>query len=237
MKLKIVTWNCNGAFRKKFKELEAFKADVYVIQECENPEESTDAIYKDWADNYLWVGDSKHKGLGVFVNKGIDLKQLDWSDKYEGQRVKHFLPCSINNDFDLLAVWTHQNNAPTFGYIGQLWKYLQVNKSHFKKILLAGDFNSNTIWDVKSRWWNHSDVVRELDELGIKSCYHSTYKEIHGKETKPTFFLQRNLEKPYHIDYIFGSKEFLSKLNKIEVGSVEKWLNISDHLPIFCDFK
>jgi exonuclease III len=58
--LKIVTWNCNGALRKKFQELDHFGADIYVIQECENPAETNSDEYKEWAGNYLWMGDSKN---------------------------------------------------------------------------------------------------------------------------------------------------------------------------------
>lgn len=113
--MRIVTWNCNGALRKKFENLLSFKADIYIIQECENPEETLHNAYKEWAENYLWIGDTKHKGIGVFASKSVKLSRLDWSNTYKDHDVKHFLPCSINDDFNLLAVWTHQNNSPTFG--------------------------------------------------------------------------------------------------------------------------
>ncbi len=235
--MKIITWNCNGALRKKFQHLLDYNADIHIIQECENPAETKHVGYKKWAENHLWIGDSKNKGIGIFAKISIQLDKLNWSDYYVGQKVKHFLPCRINHTFDLLAVWTHKNNAPTFGYIGQMWKYLQVNKENFKKILIIGDFNSNVLWDKRSRWWNHTDVVRELKEIEIESLYHKYWKEEQGQETRHTLYLQKNLKKPYHIDYVFGSVDFQRGLKKIEVGVAKQWLMISDHMPIICAFE
>jgi len=235
--LKILTWNCNGALRKKFEHLLDFDANIHIIQECENPIESKHAKYMAWAENHLWIGDTKNKGIGIFADKGIQLERLDWSDIYEDLKVKHFLPCNVNQDFDLLAVWTHSNNSPTFGYIGQMWKYLQVHQSKLKKSLILGDFNSNVFWDKSHRWWNHSDVVKELKEIGIESLYHKYWNEEQGKETRPTLFLQKNLGKPYHIDYVFGSMLFQKGLKKMEVGDVNQWIRISDHMPIICEFE
>ncbi len=234
--MKIVTWNCNGAFRNKFEHLLKLGANIHIIQECENPVETKNTEYKKWAENHLWIGDTKNKGIGIFADKTVQMEKLNWADNYDGQKVKHFLPCRINHDFDLLAVWTHKNNAPTFGYIGQLWKYLQVNKSKLKKSLILGDFNSNVFWDKRSRWWNHSDVVRELKDIGIESLYHKYWDEEQGQESRPTLFLQKNLEKPYHIDYVFGSIDFQNGLKKMEVGDVSQWIAVSDHLPIICEF-
>lgn len=234
--MKVLTWNCNGALRKKFENLLDFNADINIIQECENPAETKHKEYNDWAENYLWIGDTKNKGIGVFANKNIELQKLNWSDNFKGHKVKHFLPCSINGEFDLLAIWTHSNNSPTFGYIGQFWKYLQVNKKNLTKAIIIGDLNSNAIWDKWDRWWNHSDVVNELKEIGIESFYHKFKKEGQGKESQPTFFLHRKLGKPYHIDYVFGSKEFSNGLKNVEIGDMEKWLQISDHLPMICEF-
>jgi hypothetical protein len=39
--MKVITWNCNGAFRKNYHALDELQADVLVIQKFENPGEST----------------------------------------------------------------------------------------------------------------------------------------------------------------------------------------------------
>lgn len=233
--MKIISWNCNGAFRKKFKHLLDFNADILVIQECENPSKTDHDEYKQWAENYLWIGDNKNKGLGIFAQKSITLDKLNWPTKFKDHDVKYFLPCRVNDNFDLLAVWAHRNDSPTFGYIGQIWKYLQINKSRFKRLLIAGDFNSNAIWDAWDRWWNHSDVVNELTDIGIESFYHKFTEEQQGKETMPTLYFRRNIEKPYHIDYIFGDSDFYDGLIDFQIGQPDKWLEISDHMPIKCE--
>lgn len=235
--MKIISWNCNGALRNKFERISDFDADIYIIQECENPTETNNNAYKNWAKNHLWIGDTKNKGLGIFASDNITLKKLDWSNQYQDHRVKYFLPCSVNSNFDLLGVWTHKNNSPNFGYMGQFWKYLQVNKENFCNLIIAGDFNSNTIWDEWDRWWNHSDVIRELAEIGIKSIYHDFLNEEQGKEKQPTFFHHKKVEKAYHIDYLFASENYIKRVEEIRLGKVGKWLEISDHLPLICNLK
>ncbi|MBB1140721.1 MULTISPECIES: endonuclease/exonuclease/phosphatase family protein [Myroides] len=235
--MKIITWNCNGAFRNKYKTLNKFDADILIIQECENPLLTNDLLYKDFARNYLWIGDNKNKGLGIFAKEGIQLKRLQWSSQYKDHFVKYFLPCRVNNEFDLLAVWTHKNNSPNFGYIGQLWKYLQINKTKLGNTLIVGDFNSNSIWDEWDRWWNHTDVVDELKEYHIESFYHDFFNQLQGNESKATFYFQRKFEKPYHIDYIFGSYKLLKKLIKFEIGVFSEWIELSDHMPLMCEMK
>ena len=233
--MKIVTWNCNGAFRKKFEIISSLNADLYVIQECEHPNESQHKKYEEWAENFIWIGDTKNKGLAIFARPELKLEKLDWSNQYRDHFVKHFLPCRVNDGFDLLGVWTHRNNSPNFGYIGQFWKYLQVNKTKLNSTIIAGDFNSNVIWDEWDRWWNHSDVVMELKELGIESLYHKYTGEPQGKETNPTLYFQKKLERPYHIDYVFGAEKFFEKIVKIEIGQENEWLKLSDHMPIMCE--
>lgn len=243
--MKIITWNCNGALRKKHAALDELHADVLVIQECENPAESTKE-YKEWAGSYLWKGETKNKGIGVFAKNGNIIKSIERSGTFEISCIKStspslkwstdslrlFLPFTINNTIQALAVWTKGSDSEAFGYMGQFWKYLQIHKNdlaHNSQIIL-GDFNSNKQWDKADRWWSHSDVVNELEDIGIKSLYHHKFKEDQGNETNPTFYLHRKEEKPYHIDYAFVSEKLLE--SELKIGEREKWLELSDHLPI-----
>jgi len=238
--MKLVTWNCSGAFRKKCHLIESVcKPDLLVIQECEDPSKST-SNYRKWAGDYLWIGKNKNKnknnGIGIFDRSGLGLHALDW----DPGRLELFLPVQLNSGPILLAVWTKEANSPTFKYIGQLWKYL---KEHGDKLLnsdtalIAGDFNSNVRWDVWDRWWNHSDVVRELSDAGLKSFYHVFSNDEQGEESKPTLFLQRNRGKPYHIDYVFGPDRLFNQPGfNLAVGEPDDWLQHSDNMPVSVEF-
>ena len=234
--MRIVTWNCNGALRKKFEKISELDADIYVIQECEDPSQTIHKDYQNWSLNHLWIGDNKNKGIGIFAKQEILLELLDWSSKYDDHFVKYFLPCRINQEFNLLGVWAHRNNSPNFGYIGQVWKYLQINRENLIDSLIAGDFNSNVAWDQWDRWWNHSDVLKEFQELGLESLYHQYFKEPQGKETQPTLYFRKSLERFYHIDYVFASNPLLSELKRVEIGNPSDWMTVSDHMPLICDF-
>ena len=94
--MRIVNWNCNGAFRKKFSLLEQFNADIVVIQECENPEVANDKLYKEWATNFIWIGENKNKGLGIFCKDSLKLSNNNW----ETNELKYFISATINEDFN-----------------------------------------------------------------------------------------------------------------------------------------
>ena len=245
--MKIVTWNCNGGFRNKVEFIDSLQADILVIQECEDPAQSTKP-YQIWAgESYLWKGESKNKGIGVFAKNGHSVTELNWEGTFSinglhskspslawhSSALRLFLPFQINGEFTALGVWTKGAQDDAFGYMGQFWKYLQIHRERLsdQKTIIIGDFNSNSRWDKQDRWWNHSDVISELGDIGVTSLYHETFNEPQGQESRPTFYLHRNVNKPYHIDYVFVSKDLLSNA-LLTIPTEPDFLSVSDHLPL-----
>jgi exonuclease III len=246
--VKIVSWNCNGGLRNKTHALDSLEADIFIIQECEDPSNTTDS-YRKWCENYLWSGLNKNRGIGVFARNGFSIQKVIWyneiyltcffnasdSLRWNTKQLQQFLPFIIDDDLIVIAVWTKQAESKSFGYIGQAWKYIQLHRKEISEnrnnLLMCGDFNSSAIWDEAGRWWNHSDVVYELDQLGLKSLYHEKYNESHGKEKQHTFFLHRNPKKHYHIDNCFISAPMITNA-QISIESIGFWLKHSDHLPL-----
>jgi endonuclease/exonuclease/phosphatase family metal-dependent hydrolase len=217
-----------------------YEADIYVVQECENPTciSKKSSAYQLFSQNILWTGKNKHRGLGVFAKSNISLEKLTWNHLHRGRDVQWFLPVRIQNQFNIVAVWNHHADAEAFPYIGQFWLFLQNNKTAFRNCIICGDFNSNSIWDKWDRWWNHSDCVKELSELGIRSVYHQMNSIEHGSEPQKTFFLYRHPQKSYHIDYIFAPLDIISnESNHLEYGIFDEWKNVSDHVPILWDWQ
>jgi len=61
--MRIVTWNCNMAFRNKRAEILDWDPDILVIQESESPAHNGSwDEFTDWA----WIGDNPSKGLAIF---------------------------------------------------------------------------------------------------------------------------------------------------------------------------
>lgn len=235
--MKLITWNCQGAFRKKAEAILVHKPDILVVQECEHPDKLVfDSNFKKPTDA-LWFGDNHNKGVGIFSYGKYTLEKLE----VHNPNFKFIAPIKVSGkslEFILFAIWANHKTDPDGQYVEQVWKAIHYYGEHLQgnNVILAGDFNSNTIWDRPRRIGNHTDVVTKLAEQNIHSIYHYKFKQIHGKEKHPTFFLQKNLKKPYHIDYVFASNNLVEGLKKIEVGTLEQWKAFSDHVPLIVKF-
>jgi len=236
--MRLITWNCQGAFRKKADVILTLKPDILVVQECEHPDKLVFNPATQLPTDILWFGDIKHKGLGIFSYSEYKFQLHDtYNDK-----IKYVVPVSVTGgqlDFTLFAIWANNMNDSEGQYIEQVWKAVNYYDDLLteRQTILTGDFNSNTIWDRTNGVRNHSSVVDKLAEKGIISVYHKFFEQEQGKEIHPTFFLQRNRNKPYHIDYCFTTANTYEKVKNLEVGTYDDWIKHSDHLPLIVDFE
>ena len=235
--MKLITWNCQGAFRKKAEVILKQQPDILVVQECEQPDKLGFGKNMKQPNDYLWFGDNKHKGLGVFSYCDYRFKLLDQHNAY----IKIILPISVTGgqfDFTLFAIWANNHIDPDGQYVEQTWKAI----NHYEHLLntvpsiLTGDFNSNKIWDRQNRIASHTAVVDRLSDKNIFSIYHKLFSQEQGKEVHPTFYLQRKIDKPYHIDYCFASEDLYNRVKNLEIGAYETWIAHSDHSPLMIDF-
>lgn len=235
--MKIITWNCNMAFRKKAHGILQFKPDIAVIQECEHPDKLIFNQNTPEPADLLWIGENKNKGLGIFSYSSFKLKL----HKTYNPDLKLIAPVQVINgqtSFMLYAIWANNPKDKDGQYITQVWKALAYYQKNIKKknTVLIGDFNSNTIWDKPRRQGNHSTVVQQLGAKGIYSVYHRHFMQEQGKEQHPTHYLYRHQNKPYHLDYCFASSDIIHNLQSVEVGDFDSWKQYSDHMPLIITF-
>jgi exodeoxyribonuclease-3 len=235
--MRLITWNCQGAFRKKADQILKLHPDILVVQECENPEKLNFGRSIEKPQDFFWYGDNQNKGLGIFSYSNYKFELLaDFNPDF-----RYVLPFRVtgnNQTFTLFAIWAMANKENYEArYIGQVWLAINYYLDLLgNSTILIGDFNSNKIWDYKGRVGTHTDVVNKLAEKEIYSIYHKRFDLEHGKENHPTFFLQKKDFKPYHIDYCFASKNLLDKVKDLEIGTYYNWIPYSDHTPMIVTF-
>jgi len=233
--MKIVSWNCRGAFRDKYPKVAKYDADIYVISEAENPEkyvaDSEYEEYLNYISDYKWLGDGEDKGILIFSKNKIIVENNFWNSKH-----KFFLSVKINNSLDLVGVWTQDNKALKSKYVEEVIPYLRIYEDKIrasKNLIFCGDFNSNKIWDNEHKGRCHTDMVKIFNSMNLVSVYHRLNNEKQGEESVPTFFEYLHEDKPYHIDYVFSKPGLVKNL---EIGTYEEYVggedNNSDHVPL-----
>ena len=226
------------AFRKKASFILKHKPDILIIQECENPDKLIFPVKTPKPTDILWFGKNQHKGVGIFSYSNFRFKVFD----NHNEDLQIIIPLAVTGgefDFNLFAVWANNPTDPDGPYVEQVWKAIHCYDRLItnSKTILAGDFNSNTIWDRKRRISNHSNVVKHLEGKEIFSSYHLHHRQTQGKEKHPTQYMYRHKDKPYHLDYCFVSKDLSERLESVKIGGHKVWAKYSDHVPVIVTFK
>lgn len=236
--MRIITWNCNMAFRKKADYVLTFDPDIVVVPECECIDKLKFPAGTKKPTSILWFGRNLNKGLGIFSYGTTKLRLL----KTHNPELKLIIPISVKNaqyQFTLYAIWAFNPDDPDGTYVEQVWKAIHHYETHLqrKSTMLIGDFNSNTIWDKEHKESSHSHVVKFLEDRKIYSSYHLHHKQVQGKEEHPTLYMYRHKDTPYHIDYCFLSNDLAANLHSVEVGDFARWTQYSDHVPVIVTLK
>jgi exonuclease III len=222
--MRIVSWNCNGAFGRKLPALDQFDADLLVIQEASERD-----ILALGSSATHWIGKG-HRGLAVIGLKGTSFH----IDPSWDPTLPWFTPLHAG-DLRVLAVWASvlTNSRRYVRLMHEALDHYDDFLAHPRAVII-GDLNSNTVFDAKHRGLSHTDLVDRLSNTGFTSVWHHQHSESHGRESRPTFYMYRRPEKTWHLDYAFVSANLLTDATLI-IGLPDPWLTLSDHLPLILD--
>jgi exodeoxyribonuclease-3 len=234
--LRFLTWNCQGAFRKKYSLVADLTPDIAVIQECEHPDRIP------WKQGHapsasLWFGSKPTKGLGIFSWTNLSFQTVENYDP----SIRYCIPILVTFpfQFQIIAVWAMDHKDDSHSYSGQVYQAIGIYREFIQTVdtVIIGDFNSSQNTTPKSRLGNHITVTQDLHDLWLVSAYHQHFFERQGKESRWTYFKGRKTEKKTHIDYAFIPSRWIRRLANVTVGDPKIWLALSDHCPIVVDFK
>lgn len=233
--MKLVTWNCQGAFRRKYPALAALQPDLAVVQECESLERIP------WKQgnaptHAFWYGEKPTRGVGIFSWTQTSFRVKEGFDT----SIHYAIPVEVEAPipFHVIAVWTMKHADWRLAYSGQAYRALGVYREFILSAdtVILGDFNSNQRTAPRGRIGSHAVLAANLHTLGLISAYHFATGEKSGNETHPTFFHGRKTEQAGHIDYVFIPSRWIRRLKSVQVGDPGEWLAYSDHCPVMVEF-
>jgi hypothetical protein len=233
--MRLITWNCKGAFHRKHSFAAALNPDVLIVPECERLSQLQQPLGSRPVRSLEWFGSNPRKGMAVL---SFGEYELQIHPRYDPTH-QWIVPLSVTGPkpFILFAVWTLPLGGYSGRYVRPLLEAFEVYKDLMasSEAVWAGDFNSNFIFDRPSRRYKFCDFVALLHQRGVHSLYHRQHNCEHGQELDKTFYLYHHAHRGYHIDYVFAAASFHPQGFNIAIGSHVDWSKHSDHAPLICD--
>lgn len=234
--MRLITWNCKGAFHRKHAFATALGPDILIVPECEKLAGMAQELGAPAVRSFEWFGSNPRKGLAV-ISYGDYV--LEVHPSYD-PRHQWIVPLYVSGPmaFVLFAVWT----LPLGGYGGRYVRPLLEAFESYKSLMdtsavvWAGDFNSNFVFDKPSRRYKFCDFVALLEQSGLHSLYHYQRRCEHGEEHDATFYHHHDRDRAFHIDYVFARDISHPYGVDVSIGSYSDWSKRSDHAPLICDF-
>lgn len=226
------------AFRKKAARVLNLNPDLLIIPECECEQRLESHPSMPPPRSIIWKGHNQAKGIGILSYSDFDIT----SREARNPAFRYVVPIEVSGSkrFNLLAIWAMNDTEDRKRrYIGQVWLALQKYAELLDdSVLIVGDFNWNRMWDdsAPNLYGNFTETVEFLQSKGIVSLYHAFYQEALGKESRPTLYMNRKADRPYHVDYCFASADLAQALRSVEVGRFADWNTMSDHMPLTLTF-
>ena len=106
--MRLIEWNCQGAFSKKNERILSLRPDILIVPECESAEKLKFGKLTPEPNSFVWRGDSPNKGLGVFSYSNYKLELLDCFNP----KFRYILPIKVSDgetEFILFAIWAMDN--------------------------------------------------------------------------------------------------------------------------------
>lgn len=233
--MRIVAWNVNCMTDRKLAALRSLRPDVAVISECSS---ELDLLS---GESFVWCGRNSDRGLGVVAFGSWHVDRLVEADPIE----EWILPVTVGGPvpFNLLAVWATTSReylkaTEGPGAVGPLRLALQRHRRFMTKAdaVVAGDFNNGAKWDEPLKPSSHAYGVADLASFGLVSAYHRDRRCEQGAEEDATWYMHRDEQKPYHIDFCFVPKAWT--IERVEIGEYADYCHVgglSDHAPVVVD--
>lgn len=246
--MKIISWNVNGirsvdkkGFKKWFKEI---NADIICLQETKAQLEQipNDLVSPNGYQVFFNSAQKKgYSGVAVYTKpKPLKVEKKLGMRKFDKQgRMLHlkFLKFDLINFYLPQGGRQKENMDYKIETYQRIFKYLKKIKN--RNIILTGDFNvahdevdlarpkqnqNNTMFTLKER-----KQIDKVIKIGFVDTFRYFYKEGEHYTWWPYFYQARKRNIGWRIDYIFITRELITKVKKAFILSNVQG---SDHCPI-----
>lgn len=236
--MRFVHWNCCEGFARDLPALLDLKPDLAVL--CEVP--------RDPPDSGLFGPSIDWHAAGTLERKSLVIAGFDASlrpvEPPPGAGRWSLGAVHASSGMGILGLWSTPEKSSAQNYAKEVALTVDAYEPFLRErpSLVAGDFNMSPNGSADQSCDGLRKVFDALGKLGYVSVYHHTTGEAYGDESKPTYFHRRRESEPFHIDFVFAHESLLPRVDGLEVGTYQQWVErqgseagLSDHVPLIVD--